>query len=113
MSKPIVFDDDSKLSNNYETKFTLDGNTFSTVNQYVTWKKATLANDKKVAKDLISKTYASRYIKQLFNKIDIDENLWDKNEIKVICRSSYEKFDQNSKLKKYLIDTGDSILGDA
>lgn len=96
--------------------------TFSCSEQYFMYLKAVVFNDLPIIEQLLINNKDGNYYKKLGRKVgDVsinpnakpyDDVLWDSVRDKVMYKSLYYKF-KNPKLKKWLLDTGDSIIVEA
>ena len=80
------------LSNWYLSEFTIDGITFSSMEQYMMYLKAVVFEDRKV----------SGYV----------DSIWNGMRQVIIYKGLLEKFRQNEDLKKALLDTGSNTLAE-
>lgn len=100
------------LSNWYHSEFMIDYIGFSSMEQYMMFRKAMLFSDKEIA-DKILKTNDVRYIKELGRKVrNFDDNIWVQHREEIVYTGLYAKFSQNAKLKEKLLKTGDAILAE-
>ena len=100
------------LSNWYLSQFSVDEITFSSMEQYMMYKKAVCFQDYDTA-DRILETEDVSQIKKLGRKVsNYDENSWNGVRQIVVYRGLLEKFGQNDELKKLLLETGDSVLAE-
>ena len=100
------------LSNWYLSQFSVDEITFSSMEQYMMYKKAICFQDYDTA-DRILETEDVSQIKKLGRKVsNYDENSWNGVRQIVVYRGLLEKFGQNDELKKLLLETGDSVLAE-
>lgn len=100
------------LSNWYLSQFSVDEITFSSMEQYMMYKKAICFQDYDTA-DRILETEDVSQIKKLGRKVsNYDENYWNGVRQIVVYRGLLEKFGQNDELKKLLLETEDSVLAE-
>ncbi|MST52820.1 NADAR family protein [Hornefia butyriciproducens] len=100
------------LSNWYLSQFSVEEITFSSMEQYMMYKKAVCFQDYDTA-DRILETEDVSQIKKLGRKVsNYDENYWNGVRQIVVYRGLLEKFGQNDELKKLLLETGDSVLAE-
>ena len=100
------------LSNWYLSQFSVDEITFSSMEQYMMYKKAVCFQDYDTADRILEMEDVSQ-IKKLGRKVsNYDENSWNGVRQIVVYRGLLEKFGQNDELKKLLLGTGDSVLAE-
>ena len=100
------------LSNWYLSEFKIDSIKFSSMEQYMMYKKAIVFNDTKIAKEILETTDVSK-IKALGRKVsNYDDTYWNGVRQIIICKGLLEKFSQNKDLKKRLLNTGNDILAE-
>ena len=100
------------LSNWYPATFTLNGISFTSVEQYMMYQKAVAFDDKEIAKQILATEDVAK-IKTLGRKVkNYDDNYWNGIRQIVVYRGLYAKFAQNKELKEQLINTGDAILAE-
>lgn len=100
------------LSNWYLSDFQIDGIIFSSMEQYMMYKKATLFYDMKTAEEILKTTNVSE-IKALGRKVmNYDDIIWNGRRQVIVYQGLLEKFSQNQELKELLVQTGDSILAE-
>ena len=100
------------LSNWYLSQFSVDEITFSSMEQYMMYKKAVCFQDYDTAGRILETEDVSQ-IKKLGRKVsNYDENSWNGVRQIVVYRGLLEKFGQNDELKKLLLETGDSVLAE-
>lgn len=100
------------LSNWYLSDFTVDGVSFSSMEQYMMYQKAVVFKDKDIASKIL-KTDDVKRIKEYGRQVsNYDDTVWNGVRQIVIYKGLLEKFRQNEKLKKELLDTGDDILAE-
>lgn len=82
-----------------------DGIIYNCTEQYIMYKKAELFGDMKTAEEIL-KTFQPRFQKSLGRKVkNFDEEVWIKNREKIAYEGNLLKYQQNSRLKKLLINT--------
>ena len=100
------------LSNWYLSDFSADGIHFSSMEQYMMYKKAICFNDTETA-DRILKTEDVSEIKALGRKVSgYDDNIWSGIRQVTVYQGLLEKFSQNDELKDKLLKTGNSVLAE-
>lgn len=100
------------LSNWFLSDFTLDHLTFSSMEQYMMYRKALCFNDSKIASDIL-KTKDVGQIKALGRMVsNYNENYWNGVRQIIVYEGLLAKFSQNYNLAKLLIDTEDSLIAE-
>ena len=100
------------LSNWYLSDFTVDGIKFSSMEQYMMYQKAVVFKDKDIASQIMKTNDVAR-IKDFGKQVsNYNDTVWNGMKQIVIYKGLLEKFRQNEKLKKALLDTGDDILAE-
>lgn len=100
------------LSNWYLSDFTVDGIKFSSMEQYMMYQKAVVFKDKDIASQILKTNDVAR-IKDFGKQVsNYNDTVWNGMRQIVIYKGLLEKFRQNEKLKKALLDTGDDILAE-
>ena len=100
------------LSNWYLSDFTVDGVSFSSMEQYMMYQKAVVFKDKDIASKIL-KTDDVERIKEYGRQVsNYDDTVWNDVRQIVIYKGLLGKFKQNEELKKELLDTGDDILAE-
>ena len=100
------------LSNWYPSPFTLDGVAFSSMEQYMMYRKAVCFGDDKVAAQILV-TEDVAEIKTLGRLVSgYDESLWNGVRQIVVYERLLAKFSQNSELGKQLKETGNTVLAE-
>ena len=100
------------LSNWYLSDFKVDSIQFSSMEQYMMYKKAIVFNNTKIAKEILETTDVSR-IKALGRQVSkYNDTHWNGVRQIIIYKGLLEKFSQNEDLKKRLLNTGNDILAE-
>ena len=100
------------LSNWYPSKFAVNAVVFSSMEQYMMYKKAECFGDKDTA-DKILATEDVAKIKNLGRLVaNYNESRWNGVRQIIVFEGLIEKFSQNENLKKLLKATGNSILAE-
>ena len=100
------------LSNWYPSAFTVDGIAFSSMEQFMMYRKAICFQDEPVAAEILATDDVAE-IKALGRKVsNYDENLWNGVRQIVVYEGLLAKFSQNEDLKAKLKATGNSILAE-
>ena len=116
MSKVICFHKPKEaygfLSNWYLSEFTAEGRRFTSMEQYMMYKKAQTFRDQEAAEKILEISDVSR-IKQLGRQVrNYEEFMWEGRRQLIVYRGLLEKFGQNETLKKRLKNTGESLLAE-
>lgn len=100
------------LSNWYLSNFQVDGVSFSSMEQYMMYRKACLFDDKAIADEILSTNNVGK-IKALGRKVvGYDDIIWNGMRQVIVYNGLLEKFRQNEELKKMLLETGTCILAE-
>lgn len=100
------------LSNWYPVTFTVDSVNFSSMEQFMMYKKAMLLGDKDTANKILETDDVS-YIKKLGRLVsNYNESYWNGIRQIIVFEGLLAKFSQNESLKKQLKATGSSILAE-
>jgi hypothetical protein len=100
------------LSNWYLSEFTVDGITFSSMEQYMMYKKAVLFEDADITAKILD-TNDVVIIKELGRKVSgYNNSVWNGMRQVIIYKGLLEKFRQNEDLGKALLDTGSNTLAE-
>ena len=100
------------LSNWYRSAFTVDGITFSSMEQYMMYQKAVCFKDEEIAEKILATTDVA-VIKALGRKVKgYNDGYWNGVRQLLVYEGLKEKFAQNEDLKRQLLDTEDSILAE-
>ena len=100
------------LSNWYLSDFKIDSIKFSSMEQYMMYKKAIVFNDNKIAKEILETTDVSK-IKALGRQVSNYNDKYSNGASQIIIyKGLLEKFSQNKDLKKRLLNTGNDILAE-
>lgn len=107
-----VDEENGYLSNWHPSPFTLHGVDFSSMEQYMMYRKAICFGDDKIAAQILAASDAAE-IKALGRIVSgYDENLWNGIRQIVVYEGLLAKFLQNVELKEHLKETGKAILAE-
>ena len=100
------------LSNWYLSEFTVDGIVFTSMEQFMMYKKAVCFNDREIAKQILEINDVA-CIKKLGRLVSgYNESVWNGIRQIVVYEGLIAKFSQNDELRKKLKDTKDAILAE-
>ena len=105
-------EDNGYLSNWYPSPFTVDGVAFSSMEQFMMYRKAICFGDEAVAAQILSTSDVAE-IKLLGRQVsNYDESMWNGIRQIVVYEGLLAKFSQNEKLKTKLKATGNAVLAE-
>ena len=105
-------EENAYLSNWYPSPFTVEKKNFSSMEQFMMYRKAICFGDEAVAKNILSTDDASQ-IKALGRQVsNYDEHIWNGIRQIVVYEGLLAKFSQNEDLKDRLKSTGEAILAE-
>ena len=100
------------LSNWYPSQFSINGIQFSSMEQYMMYKKAVCFKDDDIAKKILGSIDVAR-IKALGRLVrNYNDSYWSGIRQIVVYEGLLAKFKQNEDLKRKLLGTGNSILAE-
>lgn len=100
------------LSNWALSKFTVNGLSFSSMEQYMMYQKAVCFKDEEIAEKILATTDVA-VIKALGRKVKgYNDGYWNGVRQLLVYEGLKEKFAQKEDLKRQLLDTEDSILAE-
>lgn len=100
------------LSNWYLSRFTVNGAEFSSMEQFMMYRKAVCFRDRKIAAGILD-TDDTAQIKELGRLVSgYNDNHWNGVRQIVVYEGLYAKFSQNEELKNLLKGTGHAVLAE-
>ncbi len=100
------------LSNWYLSEFQINNLSFSSMEQYMMYRKASLFEDKAIAGEIMMTSNVGK-IKALGRKVSgYSDLVWNGLRQVVVYNGLLEKFKQNEELRKKLLVTGNSVLAE-
>lgn len=116
MNRIICFhnpnEENGYLSNWYLSHFTVDGRTFSSMEQFMMYRKAICFHDSDIAAQILETDDAAR-IKELGRLVSgYVDSVWSGIRQYVVYEGLLAKFSQNAELKEKLKGTGNAVLAE-
>ena len=100
------------LSNWYPSPFTVEKKTFSSMEQFMMYRKAVCFGDEAVGANILA-THDASQIKALGRQVsNYDEHIWNGIRQIVVYEGLLAKFSQNEALKEKLKSTGEAMLAE-
>ena len=93
--------------------FVVNGITYKTAEHWMMVKKAELFNDNEISEKIIqvnSPAEAKKLGREVRNYVD---SVWLENRYEIVKQGSFHKFNQNSLLKEFLVNTKERVLVEA
>ncbi len=100
------------LSNWFPSEFTIDGIIFSSMEQFMMYKKATYFQDQKTADKILAIKDAAKIKKLGRGVLGYNDQDWNGVRQIIVYEGLLQKFSQNAELKKQLLDTKGRILAE-
>lgn len=110
----VFYGRDSKFSNHFLCKFTWDNHDFSSMEQYLAYRRANIANNADLARQVMGSqdpVDAKRIMNTL--KSSDTEPQWIEQRRDILFSGLMAKFSQNDYLMRYLLASGSRQLGEA
>ena len=105
-------EENAYLSNWYPSDFTVNGISFSSMEQYMMYQKALRFGDTKIADKILATDDVAK-IKKLGREVQgYDDSVWNGVRQIIVCEGLTAKFSQNEDLKAKLLETKDVILAE-
>lgn len=105
--------DKSCFSQWYPSIFKVDGFTYTTTEQWMMAKKASLFDDNETLKKILTAEKPA-LIKTLGREVkNFDDDKWSKLSYQIVVEGNKHKFSQNDALKRYLLQTDNKIIVEA
>ena len=100
------------LSNWYPVRFTVEGAAFSSMEQFMMYRKAVCFQDANIAAQVLDTVDVSK-IKALGRMVSgYDDNVWNGMRQIIVYEGLLAKFSQNEELKGLLKGTGNALLAE-
>lgn len=100
------------LSNWYMSSFSVSGQNFSSMEQYMMYYKATCFHDYDIADKILMTDDVAKIKKYGRMVSNYNESYWNGVRQLIVYEGLQEKFLQNEALKRQLLDTGESVLAE-
>jgi len=111
--KQIYEIDTSCLSQWYPSRFFCEGKRFLTAEHWMMYQKAMLFKDSVTALKILTAS-TPKEAKTLGRQVkNFDPDIWTKYRQAIVWKGNMLKFNQNPRLKNFLIQTGDTVLAEA
>lgn len=98
------------LSNDYEAAFSITGISFSSMTQYMFYRKALIFGDEALGRYILSTHETNKLAKIAFRSRWPMNPKWDGQKQIVAYKGLLAKFAQNENLSSLLLDTGNSVI---
>lgn len=106
------YEENGYLSNWYHSDFSIDDVEYTSMEQYMMYKKAMCFQDFSIAKEILV-TQDVAQIKELGRLVSgYNDNIWSGMRQIVVYEGLKAKFLQNKNLRKQLVETKDAILAE-
>ena len=103
---------DSCLSQWFPCSFAVEGNNYTTAEQYMMAEKARLFGDEEIRQQILREEDPMA-CKRLGRQVQqFDKDVWDARCGEIVVAGNIAKFSQNPELKAFLLSTGDAILAE-
>jgi len=103
----------SCLSQWWEQPFEVKGITYPTAEHWMMAGKARLFNDQEMWEQILVAKHPHQ-AKKLGRKVrNFDHKIWEANRYQIVLEGNLAKFEQSEELKRYLLNTKDSIIVEA
>ncbi len=115
--KPIICfhnpdEENGYLSNWYPSCFMVDGDSFSSIEQFMMYRKAVCFCDNEIAEQILE-TDDAAYIKEFGRRVSgYDDHYWNGVRQIIVYEGLLAKFSQNDKLQEQLKATGNTVLAE-
>lgn len=97
----------------YACDFDVEGQHYTTAEQYMMAEKARLMGDEETCRKILEASEPSEF-KTLGRMVkNFDETLWNAYKYDIVTKGNLYKFSQNQALKTFLLSTADKILVEA
>ncbi len=97
----------------YQASFQINGLKYPTAEHYMMAEKARLFGDQTTLEKILQATSPGK-AKSLGRQVQgFNETQWVAARFDIVCRANHAKFDQNPKLKQFLLNTGNKVLVEA
>jgi len=97
----------------YKAPFVIDGNRYNTAEHYMIAEKARLFGDENTLNRILKAKNPAEAKKLGRLVIGFNEEKWLEHRFDIVCRANYAKFSQDSRLKQFLINTGNKVMVEA
>ena len=98
------------LSNFYPCSFVEEGHTFTSVEKYFQYKKASYFNDEATAQQILKSSTPIKALTLSYNIKDFDEDMWNMVQRQIMYKGCALKFSQNKNLADLLKQTSGRIV---
>lgn len=105
--------DKSCLSQWFPSIFHIDNMRYHNTEQYMMAEKAKLFEDFSTHQLILKETNPKK-VKSLGRKVkSFNAKIWDQEKLSIVIKGNYHKFNENDKLKDYLLSTENNLLVEA
>lgn len=100
------------LSNWYMSPFSVSGQNFTSMEQYMMYHKAICFHDHDIAEKILATDDVAKIKKYGRMVSNYNENYWNGVRQLIVYEGLYAKFSQNESIRQQLLATGDAILAE-
>lgn len=109
----FFYNNRTPFSNWYPSTFTVDGVTFTRMEQFMMYRKAMLFGDRWIARQIMAIDDPAKHQELGRLVTGFNDSVWNENRVPIVTEGSIAKYEQNEKMKAKLLATDGTILVEA